>query len=238
MRRMIASADGCRSGWLVAVSPGWPCRERLHLYICRDFRGLLELTSSCDAVAIDIPIGLPEGSERRVCDMAAKDTLGKDGRDRVFYAPPREALKSRTPEAFQRLCRKFTGKGAGYPVWGLVPKLREVDKAMTPELQRRVIEYHPELAWHRLAGRTLESKHTEKGILQRQKLFRGKVRGLKSIVQWPARLGRAGRLDDVLDATIGLAVAEDFRSGCTPPRRLPTDRPPTDIRGLRMEIWF
>ena len=53
------------------------------------------------------------------------------------------------------------------PVWGIVPKLREVDAVMTPGLQKRVMEFHPGLVWKRLAGRVLAPKHGARGAVQR-----------------------------------------------------------------------
>ncbi len=52
----------------------------------------LELTDSCEIVVVDIPIGLPEGKEPRLCDLQVRERLGKDGSNRVFLAPPRKAL--------------------------------------------------------------------------------------------------------------------------------------------------
>lgn len=235
---MIAGVDGCKAGWLLAVADGWPCRKAPLLYVCRSFQGVLELTARCAIVVVDIPIGLPSGSEIRACDQEAIDRLGKDGQNRVFLTPPRETLAAQDVNAFQAAHRKARGVGAGYPVWGIVPKLIGVDRLMTPAKQRRVREFHPELTWARLANQTAASKHGPEGIAQRMALLEGSVPGLDSIVIWKKSLGRAAKLDDVLDALVGLAVAEDIRKGANSHHRLPAGKPPRDARGLRMEIWF
>ncbi len=235
---MIASADGCKAGWLVAVSGDWPCRETPRLYICKTFKAVLELTYSCKSVVVDIPIGLPEGKRIRLCDLEAREMLGKDGRSRVFLTPPRETLSAMDGHAFQAAHREARSVGAGYPVWGFVPKLVEVDNLMTPKLQARVREFHPELVWARLENGSVASKHGAEGIAQRMALLKKFVPDLDSIVEWKKNLGRAARHDDLLDALVGLAVAEDLRKRTNPSHRLPPEKPPRDGRGLRMEIWF
>lgn len=235
---MIASADGCKGGWLTLVAEEWPCRKTVHAYVCHDFKALLALTSSCDAVVVDIPIGLPKPGEVRLCDTAARDQLGPEHRSRVFFAPPRETLDAATPEEFQRRYRGYFGKGAGFPVWGIVPKLREADACMTPALQSSVREFHPELAWTRLAGRVLSSKHHAKGLAEREELLRSSVTEIDALKSWVGRMGRAAATDDLLDALVGLGVAEGLRGGNIVSERLPTSQPPEDARALRMEIWF
>lgn len=235
---MIASADGCKGGWLTLVADEWPRWKTVDAYVCHAFTALLSLTESCDAVVVDIPIGLPKPGEVRLCDTAARERLGPEHGSRVFFAPPRETLDADTPEEFQRRYRSYFGKGAGLPVWGIVPKLREADAAMTPALQSRVREFHPELAWARLAGRVLPSKHTAKGLAEREEFLRSRITDVAPLKSWVGRLGRAAATDDLLDALVGLGIAEGLRGGSVVSERLPTAQPPEDARALRMEIWF
>jgi hypothetical protein len=46
------------------------------------------------------------------------------------------------------------------------------------------------------------------------------------------------KLDDILDASVGLAVAAAIVSGPGTGGRLPAGEPPRDERGLRMEINY
>lgn len=235
---MLLSADGCKAGWVVAVSDAWPCKNLPYLYICKDFPALVALTGPRDVLVVDIPIGLPERGEPRRCDIEAKNMLGKDGQDRVFLTPPRGALGAKTAEEFVALIKQLTGKGPGLPVWGIVPKLKEVDSVMLPDLQERVFEFHPELAWLHIAGKTLKSKKQKEGIHERESTLETYVPGLDEIREWRPRAGRAARLDDILDALVGLSVAGHLQSCGTAPRRIPSGDPPRDSRGLRMEIWY
>ena len=241
--REIGSADGCKGGWVLALAGRWPCAEPPRLHLCADFRQVVALTRSCSAVVVDMPIGLPSSARPRPCDELAWEEL-RSCRSRVFRTPPRQALRARTALEFQAIHRRICGVGSGYPVWNIAAKLREVDAAMTPSLQRRVVEFHPELVWKRLAGRALLSKHTKAGLQARLSILRHLVPGMEEALQWRKRFTGSVDLDDVLDALVGLAAAHAIAmvspaaamSGraC----RLPPWRPPRDARGLRMEIWF
>lgn len=226
---------------MVALADGWPCRLPPSLLICPTFEALLIATAKCQIVVVDMPIGLPTGAEHRRCDLIGRTLLGPVAATRLFYAPPRPTLSARTPTEFQSLHRAVTGKGAGLPVWGILPKLREVDDVMTPapDLQNRVYEFHPELAWQHLAGMLLPSKHTHDGLKQRMALLQGYVPGLDEITAPRAGLRRKdASLDDLLDALAGLGVAQAIAAGPDYERRIPIGEPELDRCGLRMEIWF
>jgi predicted RNase H-like nuclease len=234
---MLASADGCKGGWLVVKSLSWPCESPPYMSICSDFRSLLEFTGDCERVVVDIPIGIPAGRRIRVCDLQAKDLLKTSGASSaVFLAPPRETFPARNPKMFQKLHRKAREKGAGLPVWGILGKIKEADASMEPEFQHRVLEFHPELGWLRVAGRYLGSKHTDTGLAKRRAVLRRYVPDFVKTSEWHARLGRAARLDDLLDAMIGLAAAEASLRSRT--HRLPKGIKDVDDRGLSMEMWY
>ncbi len=233
---MIGSVDGCKGGWVVAMSVHWPCERLSELFVCRDFGSVIAATERCEVLVVDMPIGIPSGSELRKCDIAARQLLGLAGRNRVFLTPPRECLKAATPEEFQRMHRELRGKGAALVVWGIVPKIREVDAVMSAELQERIVEFHPELVWKHLSGKVLESKHKQRGIAQRVELLKGGVRDINGL-EIPA-VPDGARMDDVLDAVVGLWTADCIAGGVDYNRRLPKEEPARGERGLRMEIWF
>jgi predicted RNase H-like nuclease len=235
---MIAGVDGCHAGWVVALADGWPCPRPPEFRICPTFRDLLDAAAGCPVIAVDMPIGLPSGAQPRRCDQIGRVMLGSTAASRLFHAPPRPALLARDPAEFQRMHRALTGRGAGYPVWGLVRKLRDVDSVMTPDVQGRVYEFHPELAWQNLAGQALLSKHTAGGIAQRQDLLRAYVPCLHEITQPRDALRRKhAALDDLLDALVGLCVAQAIAAGPDYSRCIPAGEPERDDHGLRMEIW-
>jgi predicted RNase H-like nuclease len=235
---MFAGVDACKGGWVVAKSKAWPCREVPVLAICADFRTMLKLTEDCRRVAVDIPIGVPTGKQKRLCDIEARTFLHRFDHNpaSVFFTPPRECLRAETPEELQKLHKKVTDKGAGYPVWGILSKIREANERMTPELQERIIEFHPELAWVHIGGANMESKHKPEGIAERKNLLRRNVPELERVLRWKDFLGRAAAEDDLLDALVGISVAKD--SLLRTRRRLPDGALETDEMGLRMEIWY
>jgi predicted RNase H-like nuclease len=236
---MIAAVDGCRDGWLVAIAGAWPCPDPVRFLVCSNFSEVRDATTDCFATVIDIPIGLPAGSEYRKADLLARTLLKETGStSSVFFTPPRATLDANSPIEFQRLHREAAGRGAGIPVWGIVPKIRDVDGVMSkdPHLQERIYEFHPELAWRRICGTSLSSKLSAMGALQRLQVLYERCPGWLSKPPDGA-LKRSGvSLDDVLDAVVGLFAAQcivDGRRCC-----LPEGEPPRDERGLQMVIWY
>src|SRR6202521_778926 len=126
---MLAGVDGCNKGWVVAFGQSWPCHEPVRIEFCPDFKAVLEDTQACEVVAVDMPIGLPDGSELRDCDLGAQKALASK-RSSVFLTPPRSCIEAPGPVEFQSMHREIRGKGAGLPVWGIVPKMLEVNRLM------------------------------------------------------------------------------------------------------------
>jgi predicted RNase H-like nuclease len=234
---MIAGVDGCKGGWIVAMADNWPCRESLHLVLCPDFKTVLKAAQDCTAVAVDIPIGLPSDNSERLCDKLARRQLGSRASS-VFRVPPRQALRAADYEQFKSLHISVAGAGAAKQTWAITKKIIEVDSCMTPQLQTKVFEIHPELTWQRLAGKPLMSKHKREGIEQRYEILKESVNELDTLIQSHLRTGKTANMDDFLDALVGLAAAHELAHNPRYKNRLPQDDPPTDARGLRMEIWY
>jgi predicted RNase H-like nuclease len=189
------------------------------------------------SVAVDLPIGLPEGPRvaHRDCDVEARALLGSR-RSTVFAPPLRGHLGARTYGT------RLRGAGLSIQAFHLLPKLREVDAALAPDEQERVFEAHPELAFQRLAGEPLaEPKRTREGRARRRALLaEARQPSLPGAIESLDRfLGETRRSevaeDDALDALVLTRTAwlrDRGRAHCLPPD------PPRDARGLRMEIWW
>jgi len=238
---MFAGIDGCKGGWVVLLAPGWPLTAPPEVALLPDFAAVLRAVARCRGAGLDMPVGLPSGPGVRGCDLLARAELAhragpgvRGAGARTFLAPPRETLGAATPHEFQARHRTARGVGAGLPVWGIVPRLREVDAAMTPALQERVVEAHPELALARLAGHTLPSKHGAPGLEARRAVL------CADGCAWACKGLRCGPVaaapHDLLDAAACLAAAWARHQGQA--LRLPQGKPPRDARGLRMEIWY
>lgn len=234
---MIASADGYRGGWVVAQSAGWPCGATPDMRLCGTFLDVIAATQGCDILVVDMPIGLPDQG-CRACDGLGRKELGTAGQSRVFYAPPRPALAAQDWDQFKQLHWQGNGCGLSKQVYGLCIRLIDVDRVMTPARQARIMEFHPELAWARLGGATLPSKHTAAGILARLRLLRPCVPGIDVIDTVHVEASASPGIDDLLDAVVGLCVAAAILAKLSPPYRLPVQNPPVDSKGLRMEIWY
>jgi predicted RNase H-like nuclease len=190
---MFAGVDACKGGWIVAKSAAWPCREAPTLALCPDFGAVVALTRDCRRVAVDIPIGVPTGKTVRYCDSEAKEFLRKHDHNpaAVFFTPPRECLRAESAKDLQKMHVALCGKGAGYPVWGFLAKIKQADAIMTPQLQKRIVEFHPELAWLRVARENLKSKHEAQGIVERKRTLLRLVPELERLLRWKDFLGRA-----------------------------------------------
>jgi predicted RNase H-like nuclease len=138
----IAGVDGCPAGWFVVlVELGSSTRREEHR-VCASFSEVLGLEPEPSIIAVDIPIGLldePREGGRGV-DKQARRLLGTPRRSSVFTPPTRPALISATYEEAQSF-----GAGMSHQAFGILPKIREVDQLMTPEVQETVREIHPEL---------------------------------------------------------------------------------------------
>jgi predicted RNase H-like nuclease len=229
---VYAGADGCPAGWVVVSAA--PDGARLALQevrVERDFAALLESTAGCAALAVDIPIGLSEDG-RREADYAARARIGMR-RSSVFPAPPRFALDVPDYAKANALSRSRFGRGLQKQTYNILPKIREADGCLTPALQQRVVESHPEVSFWALAGTAplAHAKRTEAGRALRLRLletaFGPAARDLK--------LPRGAAWDDLYDACVLAWTASRVVDGTAVHLPAQAQR---DARGLRMEIVY
>jgi predicted RNase H-like nuclease len=128
----VAGIDGCRAGWIAFKV------ELLTLITSVELIDLpVTLRNRPDGlacIAIDIPIGLLDGS--RACDIAARKLLGQPRGSSVFPVPCRAAIHATNYDDATAVNKQRTGKKLSVWTWGIVPKIKEVDDAMTPECQQ------------------------------------------------------------------------------------------------------
>jgi predicted RNase H-like nuclease len=237
-RRYVAGVDGCKGGWVVVLLElngersivGETCR------VVDSFQRIIAMPEHPRFVGVDIPIGLPTVAVPggRACDREARQLLGKR-RSSVFSPPVRAVLSADSYEKAVALSRASSRHAIGITrqVYGLVPKLREVHDAMTPDLQVRIREIHPELSFTIMNdGEPLRSaKSSDKGRAERLALlernFGGVDQALGSV--------RAAARGDLIDAYA--AAWSAWRMARGKARYIP-DELQMDSRGLRMGIWF
>ena len=212
----VAGVDGCRRGWVVVDDHG--------AAVYASFAAVLAALPDDTVVAVDMPIGLVDEHEPggREADRAARTALGPK-RSSVFSAPPRCVLGARTlSEA------RLRGGRLSLQTLHLLPRVEDIDRVMTPTLQERVFEVHPELSFAAMGGgrpvpapkRTAEGARRRLGLLER------------AGVPVPERPPGAAA-DDLLDAcALAWSAARITRGEA---HRVP-DTVAFDRRGLRMDV--
>lgn len=193
-----------------------------------------EIHRRFDTVAVDMPIGLNDRGYRE-CESAARKILSPHGA-RVFSVPARGALQFRHDEwSKANAWSKAQGFGGiSKQSWNIWPKIAEIDGAIVASDQRCIHEAHPELAFARLAGKALPSKHTPTGLNARKRLLR--AAGFARLNDWLAdRRALFAKPDDILDASVLLLTAQRIRDGEA--TALPRVAP-RDARGLKMAIHY
>lgn len=241
----VAGVDGCgrdaagdQDLWVACLRPVASPGKARFLALPR-FWDALDWPEAPVAIAVDMPIGFAADARDgagRACDRLVRAELGPR-RSSVFATPVRAAVEAADIPSAHDAQRHVTGRALSPFAATLLSKMREIDGRMTPTLQERVVEAHPEFAFTALRGGTpcAASKATPEGRAERRTAL--------AMAGYPAALLDHGSLrvgvgkakpDDLLDACALSWTAARIAKGEA--RRLP-DPPPTDARGLRMEIW-
>jgi predicted RNase H-like nuclease len=239
----IAGADGCPGGWIVVRYPlNQPSAATWHLF--ETFETLLAAVTDHMAVAIDMPIGLPNVaiSGGRPADRAARAVLGAR-QSSVFAVPARAAIACHD---YRNACavaleHSDPPRKVAKQTFNLFPKIRQVDALMTPALQNRIVECHPEVAFWAMNNKSELSEPKKRksspyppGLELRRKLLESQ--GLTPhFLTGPDCPGRVAALDDFLDACATAWTANRLANGKS--ERFPAE-PMLDAHGLRMEIVF
>jgi predicted RNase H-like nuclease len=216
----VLGVDGCKQGWVGVV---WDGRST-EVLIAPTIGELVAQAGDVEAVAIDIPIGLPE-SEARVAEKLARGLL--PGRaSTVFNAPAAAVLDQPDYHAANAANRDALGLGLSKQTWYLVPKIRDVDEWLRTRPAVRVVEAHPEVCFAAMNGGVLvEGKTSAAGEAHRRRLLAD--HGLDVVTE----IRRGVATDDVLDAAATAWTARRVADGIA-------DRLPPEPRDqLQPAIW-
>ena len=229
----VIGVDGCKGGW-IAVSWHDDPAEIPQAQVVPRFEDVIAMEA--DVIAVDIPIGLPDIAHNgRGCDGEARRRL-RGKASSVFPAPARSTLLARDHGEASAINRKFSdpSHGISAQAFNILAKISEVDALISPPLQTRVYEVHPELCFYKMNGdrSVIEKKREADGQEKRIALLR-EIGFPFDRMQHPATLRRHWGLDDLIDACACAWSARRIRDGVN--LRLLAD-PPLDGRGLRMEI--
>ena len=250
--RTIAGVDGCKAGWIaVTLTPGGEPAAAV-------FTTFAELVDSLPAdavIAVDMPIGLPDITRKggRGPEMLVRPLLGQR-QSSVFSIPSRAAVYAAveaftTVELWYEAHRKASAaarttseppRGVSIQAFGIFPKIREIDALLRarPELGRRVIESHPEVAFWRLNGgqamrlpKKVKGQVNPAGMAERRALLCSL--GLpRDFLDMRRRAGRQPTISSTRAALLFIA-ARHARGEAQP---FP-DPPGIDAHGVPIAIW-
>ena len=229
----VIGVDGCKGGW-IAVAWDGRAGGNTATYLVAHFSEIIAMDA--ETIAVDMPIGLPDTARHgRGCDGDARKRL-KFKASSVFPAPARSTLAARDHAEASAINRKFSdpSHGISAQAYNILRKIVEVDAVMSPTLQTRIHEVHPELCFYAMKGDACvrEKKRDADGQARRTALLRKNGFPIDNVspAVAPRRLWSQ---DDLIDACACAWSAKRIRDGVN--LRLAAD-PPLDGRGLRMEI--
>lgn len=206
------------------------------------FADILDFPENPATIAVDIPIGFPERIEGggRSCERLVRKLLGPR-QSSVFATPARAVVHE---EDYRKGCALALNlseppRKISKQAFNLFPKIRELDALLTPELNRRVYECHPEVAFWALNGhapasfpKKVKSRPNPDGLSERRALLVNA--GYDTAFLSPsARLPGRASLDDLIDAAVCSWSAARIARGEA--ISFP-DPPEWDAQGNRMAI--
>jgi len=232
----FVGADVSRGRWLtVKLSEGgsWG------LNLFQNIGEMWDTYNTARLILLDVPIGLrDEGDIERLCDKEARKRLS-DRRSSVFRAPCRGTLDAGNYEDAKRVNQSRTGKSLSIQSWGIIPKIREVDKFLNDNIiaRSRIKEIHPEICfWALNGGESMKSnKKEEEGFLERIRVLRRFCSHTDNIFEFATQEYRGEVANhDILDAIVAAVTAFLVRW------RLLTlpEKPEVDSKGLPMEMVY
>ncbi|MBD3926548.1 DUF429 domain-containing protein [Nocardioides cavernae] len=151
----VLGVDACPAGWVgVVIDP----ERRASVFVAPDITGLVDLVRErhdVPVVAVDIPIGLPDGGGRQADAEARRVLVGKASS--VFSTPVRAAVEAATYEEARAANLAATGgrTSVSAQAYALREKVLQVDAWVRGRPGARVIEVHPEVSFARMTGAPL-----------------------------------------------------------------------------------
>jgi predicted RNase H-like nuclease len=189
---MLAGADGCRAGWVLAT------RQRAEVVPT-----LAPVVARFERVGVDMPIALAVGWGRR-CDDEARRLLGRRA-STIFTSPSRQLLTHTDYAQANAASKELFGRGLTRQAFNLLPKMREV-VTLAVERPGLLLEVHPECSFRTMTGHDLAPKRTAAGFHERRMLIESVFGPVDTNLAGAAR-------DDVLDAYAVLWSVERHQRG-------------------------
>ena len=192
-----AGVDMASGAWAVVVLDGVRVTDAFRSETFAE-----ALLVDAEAVAVDVPIGIPE-SGTRPADEAARRFVGPRAAS-VFTTPVRRVLEAATYAEARGVATELTGHSVSKQSYSLRKRILEVDDYAHRD--ERVIEVHPEVSFRELARRPLGSKNKLDGLIERRALLEG------AGIEVPETVPRLAE-PDLLDAVIAAWTAGRYARG-------------------------
>ena len=226
--------DRSKSGWYAVFGTD----GRLSSAIYSHFEDLVDEFSDSRAIAVDVPIGLPE-TYPRTCEKLTKKAIG-ERRSSVFYTPLRSVFDASSHREASDRHSILIGKGISQQSFAIFEPINEVDLAILgrPEKQSNIYEVHPELCFWAANDQTPlpEAKKKVAGHLHRRTIL-ARVLGEDHFPALRSRhpLKKDAADDDILDALAAYWTATRIAAGEA--GRFP-ENVERDAKGLEMAMWY
>jgi predicted RNase H-like nuclease len=197
MAETVIGVDGCPAGWIAAIWRDGKATIKLF-----PLGGFVEILNEDAAViAVDMPIGLPQQHGRRA-ERAARRVLKARGSS-VFSTASRAAYAAKTWEEACEINLKNSDppKKLSKQSFALSAKIREIDAVISPELQTRIREVHPEVIFFEMndCRPVLSKKKNAEGRAERIEILK-RSNFPFSTLEWPNFLKKDVGGDDIIDA--------------------------------------
>jgi predicted RNase H-like nuclease/GrpB-like predicted nucleotidyltransferase (UPF0157 family) len=226
----VLGVDGCKDGWVGALLLGTTYDVLVAATIHEVVVAALSRAPELAAVAVDMPIGLPDAGRRRA-DVQARIRLPRERKSSVFPTPTRSTCEaSGFLDALEVSRATTSGKGIAKQTWAIVPKIREVDAYLRSEPPIPVIEAHPEVTFAQLDQACVVPRKSKPAgaSARRTALTRAGLEPPEYV------RGQGYAPDDLLDACVVAWTAARYAAGtayCLP------DPPELFSDGLPAAIW-
>jgi len=234
---LYAGADISKRNWFTVALTGG---NNWEVNLFESIERLWYQYNKASLILIDIPIGLRDGGSKwRLCDIEAREHI-KHRRNSVFRAPCRAAILAETHEEASKVNKQITGKGLSIQTWGIIPKIKEVDRFLTQNIDARDIihEIHPEVCFWALNNRKpmIFNKKDKRGIQERKEVLLSVYPTSRDIFDYAERryLRKEVARDDILDAIVAAVTASKQGQKLL---TIPAS-PELDSKGLSMEMIY
>lgn len=218
--QVLVGVDGCRAGWIaLALRPG---DNRPQVRIFGRFADLIAESGPTAAIAVDMPIGLPDriSGSGRGPEQAIRPYLGAR-QSSVFSIPARAAVEAESYRDACDLAQKYSDppKKISKQAFFLFGKIREIDQLLQADiaLRDRVFECHPEFAFCRLNSmvpmatpKKIRGSVNPEGVAERIDLLASLGVDREIFASGPPR---GAAMDDLVDASVNLVMAGRHAKG-------------------------